>query len=67
MSAIKFGMENVLRDLEQDPAPNSLNTLKALIPLTRQTIDEVRRICKDLRPSILDDLGILAKAESHFI
>jgi len=60
LSAIKFGMENVLRDTEQHSAIASLDTLKALIPLTRQTIEEVRRICKDLRPSILDDLGILA-------
>ena len=60
LSAIKFGMENVLRDLEQDSATAGLDTIKALMPLTRQTIEEVRRICKDLRPSILDDLGILA-------
>ena len=28
--------------------------------MTQKTIEEVRRIVKDLRPSILDDLGILA-------
>jgi PAS domain S-box-containing protein len=60
LSAIKFGMENVLHEPEQRVSTASLNTLKALIPLTRQTIEEVRRICKDLRPSILDDLGIMA-------
>ncbi len=60
LSAIKFGMENVLRDVEQNPAAAGLDALKPLIPFTRQTIEEVRRICKDLRPSILDDLGILA-------
>ena len=60
LSAIKIGMENVLRDQQQNPSAASLDTLHTLIPLTRQTIEEVRRICKDLRPSILDDLGILA-------
>lgn len=60
LTAIKFGMENVLRDVEQNPAATRLDAIKALIPFTRQTIEEVRRICKDLRPSILDDLGILA-------
>ena len=60
LSAIKFGMENVLRELERHPAVTSLDTLKVLLPLTRQTIEEVRRIGKDLHPSILDDLGILA-------
>ena len=34
--------------------------MEAVIPLTQKTIEEVRRIVKDLRPSILDDLGILA-------
>jgi signal transduction histidine kinase len=60
LSAIKFGMENLLRYPEERVSKASLDTLKALIPLTRQTIEEVRRICKDLRPSILDDLGIMA-------
>jgi signal transduction histidine kinase len=34
--------------------------LQAGIPLIRQTIDELRRIMMDLRPTVLDDLGILA-------
>jgi signal transduction histidine kinase len=34
--------------------------LNNLIPLIQNTVEEVRRITMDLRPSTLDDLGILA-------
>ncbi|MDX1707715.1 MAG: PAS domain S-box protein [Desulfobacterales bacterium] len=60
LSAIKFSVENALRELGSADNPIDLGPLKAVIPLTQKTIEEVRRIVKDLRPSILDDLGILA-------
>jgi PAS domain S-box-containing protein len=60
LSAIKFSVENSLRQLRNDADHPELKSLEAVIPLTQKTIEEVRRIVKDLRPSILDDLGILA-------
>jgi len=60
LSAIKFCVENSLGQLRELAAPSDLESLEALIPLTQKTIEEVRTIVKDLRPSILDDLGILA-------
>jgi signal transduction histidine kinase len=60
LSAIKFSVENSLRQLRNEADPSELKSLEAVIPLTQKTIEEVRRIVKDLRPSILDDLGILA-------
>jgi signal transduction histidine kinase len=60
LSAIKFSIENSLRGLRSSPYETELKSLEAVIPLTQKTIEEVRRIVKDLRPSILDDLGILA-------
>jgi PAS domain S-box-containing protein len=60
LSAIKFSVENALGQLRNVSDPSELEPLEALIPLTQKTIEEVRRIVKDLRPSILDDLGILA-------
>jgi PAS domain S-box-containing protein len=60
LSAIKFSVENALRELRAAANPIDLGSLEAVIPLTQKTIEEVRRIVKDLRPSILDDLGILA-------
>jgi PAS domain S-box-containing protein len=60
LSAIKFSVENSLRQLSNQADDAELKSLEAVIPLTQKTIEEVRRIVKDLRPSILDDLGILA-------
>ena len=60
LSAIKFSVENSLRQLRNEADPSELKPLEAVIPLTQKTIEEVSRIVKDLRPSILDDLGILA-------
>jgi signal transduction histidine kinase len=60
LSAIKFSVENSLRELRNSPDHAELKSLETIIPLTQKTIEEVRRIVKDLRPSILDDLGILA-------
>jgi len=60
LSAIKFSVENYLRQRGNEADHSGLNSLTAVIPLTQKTIEEVRRIVKDLRPSILDDLGILA-------
>jgi PAS domain S-box-containing protein len=60
LSAIKFSVENTLRELHDRADLTALASLQTVIPITQKTIEEVRRIVEDLRPSILDDLGILA-------
>lgn len=60
LSAIKFSVENALLELRTTTHSIDLEFLESVIPLTQKTIEEVRRIVKDLRPSILDDLGIMA-------
>ena len=57
LSAIKFKVENTLRQIEtSDPG---LQSLQSITPVIQESIEECRRIQMDLRPSMLDDLGLL--------
>lgn len=59
LSGIRFKVERGLHQLGETAsvATESLNTI---IPVIQEGIEECRRMQQDLRPSILDDLGLLA-------
>lgn len=57
--AIKFGLENTLDKMRHGMDRESIELLEALIPLVQRSGEEVRRIHTELRPSLLDDLGIV--------
>jgi PAS domain S-box-containing protein len=59
LAAIKFGLESKLGQMGKVPAPPGVS-LESIVSLAQNGIEESRRIQMDLRPSILDDLGILA-------
>ncbi len=61
LSAAKFMVETVLDQINGDKSfYHGKNSLKALVPMLQKASEEVRRIVMNLRPSILDNLGILA-------
>jgi PAS domain S-box-containing protein len=60
LTAIKFKVENILQEKGKGKARAKEKSLKAIVPMVRESVEEVRRIQMDLRPSTLDDLGILA-------
>jgi PAS domain S-box-containing protein len=60
LSATKFSVENSLKQIGDSKAGANVETLKSVSPLIQESIEEVRKIAMDLRPSTLDDLGILA-------
>jgi len=58
LSAIKFSLEKALAQMERGTA--TPESIKVPISMTQHAIDESRRIMTDLRPSLLDDLGIIS-------
>jgi PAS domain S-box-containing protein len=60
LTAIKFGIEGALHQGSGQMDPAVKRSLEALIATVQSGIEEARKIMMDLRPSILDDLGILA-------
>ena len=59
LAAIKFAVEGKLESMRDDP-PNDTISLEMIAGHIHDTIKEVRRISTNLRPSMLDDLGLLA-------
>lgn len=57
LSAIKFRIESILQ--QKGEWRDKEKSLEELVPLIRGCIDETRRVQTDLRPSMIDDLGIL--------
>ncbi|HVP78256.1 MAG TPA: MASE3 domain-containing protein [Thermodesulfobacteriota bacterium] len=59
LAAIKFRLESALSEIG-DGCPQARTALESVLPVIQGTIEEARRIQMTLRPSMLDDLGILA-------
>jgi signal transduction histidine kinase len=63
LTAIKFALEKKLSELDQLKKPKGI-TLEQVIAMVRDTMEETRRISSNLRPSALDDLGLLTAIRS---
>lgn len=63
LSAIKFSVEGLLPRL---PVGEERRALEAVVRRIRDAVAEVRRVSMDLRPSILDDFGLLAALRWFF-
>jgi PAS domain S-box-containing protein len=60
LSAIKFKVEAMTQEMRESPHKKMAESLETVLPIVQASIEESRRIQMDLRPSTLDDLGILA-------
>jgi signal transduction histidine kinase len=59
LTAVKFKVEDTLQQMAKSKG-RSRGALETIVPVIQQAVEEVRRIQMDLRPSLLDDIGILA-------
>ena len=60
LSLLKLGIQEALRQMGDGVPRKAVESVKQLIPKVAGALDELRRISMDLRPSILDDLGLLS-------
>lgn len=60
LSAIKYKVEGALYEIANGRAGDIAKSLEAVVPLIKETMEEARRIQSDLRPPLLDNLGIVA-------
>lgn len=60
LSLIKFNTERKLRTLEADELNASSDVLNDIVVKTQTALNQIRCISMQLRPSTLDDIGILA-------
>jgi len=63
LTAIKYALEKKLSDMSGSPRAETIS-LEEVIKMVRDTMEETRRISSNLRPSILDDLGLLTAVAS---
>lgn len=59
LSLIKLSMESTVSQLAAGAIDAAAESLQQLIPRVKEALLEVRRVSTELRPLILDDLGIL--------
>jgi signal transduction histidine kinase len=59
LSVIKLSIEAAARLLGEGQGPLALEALQRSIPRIKEAAAEVRRVSTELRPTMLDDLGIL--------
>ena len=62
LTAIKFRIENALRE----SGSQAMAALEKVVPVVQTAVMEAKRIQMNLRPSMLDDLGIVATTRWFF-
>jgi signal transduction histidine kinase len=58
LTAIKFALESKLDQMDSSKLPKGIS-LEQVITMVQDAIEETQRISTNLRPSILDDMGII--------
>ena len=59
LAHIRFRVEGAIKKIEGEGGPGVTEPLKGVLPMIEESVDECRRLQMDLRPPMLDDLGLL--------
>ena len=59
LTAATFGLENAVRKALQEGTDVPVEEAKQLVPRLQRSLEEVQRVSMALRPSILDDFGLM--------
>lgn len=62
LTGIKYKLENALAQMAFDES-GPVASLKQIVPLLQNAIDDIHKITMNLRPAMLDDLGLIATIE----
>jgi len=60
LAAIKFWIETILERWDEGNPDAAMDLLRQFIPILQRSIEETRSIYMGLRPSMLEDIGLLA-------
>jgi PAS domain S-box-containing protein len=60
LSAIKVWSDAAISQMEKNRHSESMKSIQSILSLSKASVEEVRNIIKNLRPTILDDLGLKA-------
>ncbi|MFC2018592.1 GAF domain-containing protein [Chloroflexota bacterium] len=64
LTSLVVNLETVLKLLPPD-AEEAMNKLRAIQSLTVRTLDEIHKVIYELRPTLLDDIGLIAAIGWH--
>ena len=59
LSVVKVAIEEAQQQFVRDGIPTAAAVLNRLVPWVKQALAEVRRVSMDLRPAMIDDLGLV--------
>jgi len=60
LSAIHIGVETAISQIESESPREAVKSLKTAVRAIQSVADEISTICNNLRPPVLDDIGISA-------
>lgn len=60
LAAIKYGLENAVKCGESVEYGTLIGSLQSLLPIVQKSIEDVRTMYTELRPTVLDDFGAIA-------